>query len=163
MSTYCKCCGALIENDADVICRYCGNRIERDTPPQQYNQNPYGNQQYGQNPYGNQYGNPYGNQQYNQYNQNPYGGNFYSYNGDSVALNKANNSRILGIVSIFVNPFLILSIIAIVMANSATTLAPNNPEVAAAAKTGKICAIVSIALGILSVFLYIGLFAAMLS
>lgn len=146
----CKYCGAVIENENDTTCQYCGNPIENEIPPQP--QTNFGNMQYGQNQYGNnQYGqNPYGAPRYGQ--PNPYGtGGYMGYNGDSVAVTKANNARILGIVSIFINPFLILSIMAIVFANSATTLSPNNPEVTSAAKTARICAIVSIVLGILGV------------
>ncbi len=150
---YCKQCGASVDEVRDTACPYCGNVIEKaPQPAPQYQNNQYGN------PYqNNQYGNPYQNNQFggNPYQNNPYGNQFsnmpfanqYQYNGDSIAIQKANSAKVLGILAIFINPMFIMSIIAIVMSNQALTLAPNNPEVQTSAKTAKSCAIIAIVVG----------------
>lgn len=143
----CNCCGAEIENDNDIVCQYCGNLLEKAAPPQP--QTIYTNSAYGQNPYGSQY------HQFNPYATN----NYQGYNNDYTAVTKANNARILGILSIFINPLFIFSIIAIVFANGAITLSPNNPEVIAAAKIGRVCGIVSIVLGIIGSVLSVAFMA----
>lgn len=155
----CSVCGTECQ-DGERFCQNCGAEFYSEpttsnTTQQTYQQNSY-NQQ---NPYNQQQSyqqNPYA--QYNNMNQNTYQNQQFDVNwtNEQAIITKANTSKVLGIISFFINPLLILSILAIVMGNNAMKMAsPQNIVAQSSAKVGKTCGIVSLILYAVILIVYI--------